>query len=231
MQNAQQQHRTAAQPVTPGQAARGTYRGTRTGVRKVTQRGNVYGPKHILTAELIIGLVLVLIRLVADYDPVSDGTVKGKVGHPQGEYGPVPVLAGLIATFWVLSFAVVKGGRWATFGNVSGGLIIIVLAMKSSSEIEKVAGTFGTWGKGTLPAGDWQTTGDPAGDVIVGSDGTITSGAGNASGSAADNAAGANDIELPNGKPWWEIVTGIRPDGPKEVLADAKKFYDWLGTI
>ena len=73
----------------PGQAAGAGYRGTRSGARAVTQRGTSYGPKHLLTAELLAGLVIVLVRLVADYDPVSDGTVKGKIGHPAGEYGPM----------------------------------------------------------------------------------------------------------------------------------------------
>jgi hypothetical protein len=193
-QNAQQYYRTSTPSQTPGQAARGTYRAGRKGARKVTRRGASYGPKHLLTAELIAGMVIVLVRLVADYEPQSDGTVKGKIGHPSGQYGPVPIAAGMIATFWVLSFFVAKGGRWATVANAGGALVVVTLGVKSSAEIQAVADTFGSWGKARKPPGDWQTTGDPAGDVIVASDGTVTGGSGS-SASAGNGLPGSGVIK------------------------------------
>ncbi len=155
--------------VSAGELARGTARGTRRGVRAVTRR-NAVGAKHVLTTELIVGLIIVLIRVVADYEPQSDGTVKGKIGHPKGQYGPLPIAAGLIATFFFLSFFVAKGGRWATTANTFGALVLVVLGMKSIDEFNTVTKTFPDWGKG-VPAGNWQTEGTPAGEPVQGTTG------------------------------------------------------------
>ena len=150
--------------VTPRQVARGTVKGGRK-VTRVTERRGGVGPKHVLTAELVAGLMIVLVRVVADYEPQSDGTVKGKIGHPKGQYGPLPVAAGLIGTFFFLSFFVAKGGRWATVANAFGALVIVTLGVKSTDEFDKVAATFSDWGKGKKPAGAWETSGVPAGDL------------------------------------------------------------------
>lgn len=151
-------------------------------VRVVTERSGGYSGKHVLTAELLAGLLIVLVRAVADYEPQHDGTVKGKIGHPEGQYGPLPIAAGLIASFFVLSFIVQKGGRWATVGNSFGALIILVLAMKSVKEFDDVAKTFGDWGKAKKPPGHWETSGPVAGQPVSGSSG---GGGGSGSGSNA----------------------------------------------
>ena len=157
--------------VTPRQVARGTVKGGRK-VTRVTERRGGVGPKHVLTAELVAGLMIVLVRVVADYEPQADGTVKGKIGHPKGQYGPLPIAAGLIGTFFFLSFFVAKGGRWATVANAFGALVIITLGVKSTDEFDKVAATFSDWGKGKKPAGAWETSGVPAGDLTQGGGGS-----------------------------------------------------------
>lgn len=153
--------------ATRKRAERG-YRAAGRGAKAVTRRGPV-GAKHVLTAELIIGMIIVLVRVVADYEPQSDGTVKGKVGHPKGQYGPLPITAGLITTFFFLSFFVAKGGRWASTANAFGALIIVVLGMKSIDEVKTVTKTFPGWGTGVVPAGKWDTEGTPAGEPVQGS--------------------------------------------------------------
>src|SRR5690348_6152618 len=105
--------------VTAGQAARAPGRGA----RAVTQRSGRYSGKHMLTAELIIGVIIVAVRAVADYEPQADGTVKGKVGHPKGQYGPLPILAGLVVTFFLLSFLAASGGTKAKLAVIAGGIV------------------------------------------------------------------------------------------------------------
>jgi hypothetical protein len=127
-----------------------------------------YGAKHLLTAELLAGIGLVAIRAVADYQPNADGTLKGKIAHPKGEYGPLPILAGLLVTFFLLSFLAGQGGTRAKVAVLFGALVDLVLAMKSDSEFEKVANTFSTFGKAKTPPGKWQTSGAQAGSPLHG---------------------------------------------------------------
>lgn len=138
-----------------------------------------YTAKGILTAELIIGAGIVAIRAIGDYEPQADGTLKGKVGHPQGQYGPLPVLAGLIVTFFLLSFLAARGGTKGKVAVIAGGLIVLVLGMKSLDEFAAVSETFGTFGK--APPGDWETSGAQAGSPITG--GSSGTGGGSSGGS------------------------------------------------
>ena len=48
-----------------------------------------YSGKGMLTGLLLIGFVIILIRIVADVEVSGDGSVKGNVLHPSGEYGPL----------------------------------------------------------------------------------------------------------------------------------------------
>lgn len=133
-----------------------------------------YTARGMLTAELLIGVGIVALRAVADYAPQQDGTLRGKIGHPKGQYGPLPVLAGLIMTFFLLSFLAARGGTRAKVGVIAGGLIVLVLAMKSLDEFETVATTFGSFGTAKPPPGDWQTTGAQAGSPITSGGGTAS---------------------------------------------------------
>lgn len=141
------------------------------GAQAVTTR-KPYGARHMLVGELLLGVGIVGIRLVADYEPQSDGTMKGKIGHPKGQYGPFPILAGLLVTFFLLSFLAARGGTKAKVAVVGGGLVVLVLGMKSLDEFEKTSATFGSFGKANIAPGDWATSGEAAGSPISGSSDT-----------------------------------------------------------
>lgn len=133
----------------------------------VTERPR-YTAKHMLTAELITGVLIVAVRAVADYEPQADGTLKGKIGHPKGQYGPLPILAGLIVSFFLLSFLAASGGTKAKVAVIAGGIIDLGLLMNSSDEFVKVSDTFTSFGTAKVPAGSWQTEGTVWGNPIQG---------------------------------------------------------------
>lgn len=156
----------------------------------VTQRSGIYSGKRMLTAELLIGVGIVAVRAVADYEPQADGTLKGKVGHPKGQYGPLPTLAGLIVTFFLLSFLAASGGTKARLAVIAGAIIDLTLIMRSADEFTKVADTFGKLGHGRVPAGSWQTTGTAFGEPIQGSDSSSGSSGGGSGGESQGAKAG-----------------------------------------
>jgi hypothetical protein len=178
-----------AKPITPRQAAGKSLGAART----VTERRS-YSGRHMLTAELLIGILIVAIRAVSDYEPQADGTVRGKVGHPEGQYGPLPILAGLIVTFFLLSFLAASGGLKAKLAVIAGGIIDLALLLKSGDEFTKVSATWGEFGKAKVPPGDWQTSGTIAGEPVSG---TLPSDSG--------GQGGATAPEPTNGKcpPGW----------------------------
>lgn len=155
-------------PAAPRKKVTGkqAYRGAKKGLGAVTGRRR-YTARGMLTAELIAGVIITAIRAVADYEPQADGTLKGKIGHPSGQYGPLPVLAGLIVTFFLLSFLAASGGTKAKLAVIFGAAVIIALGMRSSDEIGTVAGTFAKFGKARAPAGNWQTSGSQAGTAFA----------------------------------------------------------------
>lgn len=146
---------------------------------------SVYRGNGMLAALLLIGIALVAIRLVADFEVQEDGSVKGKVLHPQGQFGPIAVLAGLLATFFVLSFVAMGGGLRAKLAVIMGGAIVLTLGVRTLSEIEKVGATFGSIGQisvpqaaGTLPD-IYGNAGSGGGGVVgaAGAPGQVASGA------------------------------------------------------
>jgi len=138
---AQREPRRSGSSWTPGRAA-----------RTVTQRSGSYSGKGTLAALLLVGFVIVAIRLVADAEVADDGTtVKAKVLHPAGELGPIPILAALIATFFVLSFVAIGGGLRAKLAVIMAGAIILTLGVRSLDEIKFVASTFGKIGAVSAP--------------------------------------------------------------------------------
>jgi hypothetical protein len=154
--------------------------------RAVTQRSGTYSGKGMLTAELLVGFLIVLIRVVADYEVQENGTVKGKVLHPNGQYGPLPILVGLIGTFFVLSFIAASGGNKAKLAVVFGGTAVLALAVKSTAEIDTVASTIGNIGS----------------IVVPGPDGTESSGASNPNTAVTiptDGGAGSTGAIAPTG--------------------------------
>lgn len=150
--------------VTPGQVAAAPGKAA----AAVTQRDTRYSAKHMLTAELIAGVGIVGIRALADYEPQADGTLKGRIGHPKGQYGPLPILAGLIVAFFLLSFLAASGGLKAKLAVIAGAIIDLGLLMNSSAEFVKVSATFGEFGKAKTPPGSWMTSGTVFGTPIQG---------------------------------------------------------------
>jgi hypothetical protein len=155
--------RDGKRPRSPRDVGRGLVRGA----SKVTTRRRRYTPAGLLTAELLTGAGIVVLRMVADYEPQADGTLRGRVGHPKGQYGPFPILAGLLVIFFLLSFLAQQGGPRAKVAVIAGGLIDLVLAMKSLDEINRTAATFSHFGQAHVPPGDWQTSGTPAGEPVT----------------------------------------------------------------
>jgi hypothetical protein len=107
---------------------------------RVTGRsGGQPGTSHLLAAELLAGAVIVAIRALGDYQLTDDGTTRGTLNTPaNGGYGPFTVLAGLVASFFALSFLAAGGGKRARAATASGALIITALMIKSMDEIEIV---------------------------------------------------------------------------------------------
>lgn len=119
-----------------------------------------------LMAELLAGFIIVLIRVVADYEVQSDGTTRGKVLRPKGQYGPLPILTGLLLTFFVLALVASRGGWTARITSIFGFVVILVLGIQSVDEINKVAGTIGNIGKIATPAAAGQESSGAGGTNI-----------------------------------------------------------------
>lgn len=119
--------------------------------RTVTQRSGSYSGKGMLTAELLVAFIIVLIRVVADFSVTGDGTAKGNVLHPSGQYGPLPIAAGLIGSFFFLSFLAMGGGTRAKVAVIFGGSIVVALGVKSYSEITKIGSVIGNVGSVVVP--------------------------------------------------------------------------------
>ena len=151
---------------------------------KVTQRSGTYSGKGMLTALLLAGFVIVAIRLVADYEIQDDGSAKGTVLHPQGQYGPIAICAGLIGSFFLLSLLAMGGGTRAKLAVIMGSAIVLTLGVKSYAEITHVGTTFGSIGKITVPAASGQLP-----DIYGNAGSAGPGGALGAAGSAAAQAA------------------------------------------
>jgi len=158
---------------------------------RVTQRSGTYSGKGMLAALLLAGFVIVAIRLVADYELQDDGSAKGTVMHPQGQYGPLAICAGLIGSFFLLSLLAMGGGTRAKLAVLMGSAIILTLGVKSYGEITHVGTTFGSIGKIAVPP--------PSGNLpdIYGNSGG-TGGALGAGLNAGSTAAQATNINNPN---------------------------------
>jgi hypothetical protein len=169
----------------PGlQSPRDVGRGIGRGAAAVTTRKK-YTATQLLTAELLAGAGIVALRTVGDYVPQQDGTLKGVIAHPQGQLGPLPTLAGLIGTFFLLSFLAARGGTRAKVAVIAGGIVILVLAMHSTDEFKTVADTFSHFGHARVPPGAWQTSGNIAGAPVSGTLASQGSDSGDSGGSSS----------------------------------------------
>jgi hypothetical protein len=108
----------------------------------VARAGVAHGGQHALMAEFLLFCAIVAMRAIADYVPQDQGASKGKITPPSGQLGPLPILAGGMVTFFVLSFVAARGGTWAKVAAAFGLLIDVTLLMKSVAELETVSGAF-----------------------------------------------------------------------------------------
>lgn len=130
----------AASPYRAPRGRAGAF-GAGFGVGRILPKGTDGQTGHLLTAQLLTGAVIVAIRAVGDYQLTDSGTARGTLNAPaNGGYGPFTILAGLIGSFFALSFLAAAGGRRAKAAVAFGFLIITVLMIKSMQEIEIVAG-------------------------------------------------------------------------------------------
>jgi hypothetical protein len=103
-----------------------------------------YSGRGPLEAELIAGLALIAIRIVAEYEPSPQGPqYKGTVLPKKGQLGPLSIFAGLLLSFLLLSLLAAGGGTRAKLAVILGGTIVLTLGVKSYDDIQKVATTFG----------------------------------------------------------------------------------------
>lgn len=143
---AQASARQQAQPPAPSRARRYRSSGRKAHSAAWFAAGRVTGragaqpaTSHLLAAELLAGAVIVAIRALGDYQLTDEGTTRGTLNTPaNGGYGPFTVLAGLVASFFALSFLAAGGGKRAKAATAFGALIIVVLMIKSMDEIEIV---------------------------------------------------------------------------------------------
>lgn len=112
------------------------------------------GSQNAVMAELLIAVIIVVMRAAADYVPAAGGAEKGDVTPKSGQLGPVATLAGILAVFFLLSFAAVRGGTAGRLAAIGGAVVDLALLLKSMPEITAVAQFFGP-----PPAG--QTAGPP----------------------------------------------------------------------
>jgi hypothetical protein len=199
--------------------------------RRVTERGP-YSAKGMLTAELLAGGLLVLIRVVADFEVQTDGTVQGKVLHPKGQYGPMPILAGLIGSFFVLSFLAASGGTKAKVAVLFGGVIVLTLGMNSVNEIKTVSGTIGNIGSISVPGASGSegsgasssNTSSSSSSTGSGPGSSTSSGSTKNNGSSVSNASNAASRALSSAND--AITSGSRTAGLTAVGDLAKAIGD-----
>jgi hypothetical protein len=125
-----------------------------------TRAGVAHGGQHAVMAEFIVFCVIVAMRAIADYVPSDDGgTSKGKMTPPAGQLGPLPILAGGMVTFFVLSFVAARGGTAAKVAAAGGLIMDLALLLRSTAELSTVSGAFTAV---TAPAASPSTSGTPA---------------------------------------------------------------------
>jgi hypothetical protein len=122
---------------------------------------NLTGGDAVLTAEFLLCLGVVAVRVVGDYEINDNGAQKGTLNTPaNGGWGPLTVLTGLLGSFFLLGFLASGGGGRAKIANLAGGLLTVVLIIKSDTEISTVAGYVSADpSTRTVTAATWNTGG------------------------------------------------------------------------
>jgi hypothetical protein len=189
----------APRAVRARQAARTVATAPSTVAKAVTGKAS-RGDAALLSTALLAGFALVGIRAVADFSTTTVSTdsgdtsvTKGKVLHPAGQYGPIPILAGLIMGFFLLSAVAAGGGTKAKVAGIFGWLLVLVLGLNSIEEIGKVSSTIGAIG--SIAAGS------TAGSESSGASGTNTSTSG-----GSGSPGGTNTSTNPATPSGWQAV-------------------------
>ena len=91
------------------------------------------GGQHALAAELLLFIAIVGVRAIAQYGPAD------KKDLPDGQFGPLFILANGFAAFFVLAFLAARGGTAARVAAIGGLIIDAGLAINSVQHLEAVA--------------------------------------------------------------------------------------------
>jgi len=108
----------------------------------IGRKGIAHGGQHALMAEFLLFCGIVGMRAIADYVPQDEGASKGKITPSPGQLGPLPILAGGFALFFVLSFMAARGGTWAKTAAIFGLIVDLTLLMRSGPELLTVSAAF-----------------------------------------------------------------------------------------
>jgi hypothetical protein len=100
------------------------------------------GPQNAIAAELLIALAIIAMRAIADYVPSMAGTQPGTEDSGRGQSSPLIILSGVMMTFFVLSFAAIRGGPVARFAVGLGAVVDLALLAKSGHELAMVSQAF-----------------------------------------------------------------------------------------
>jgi hypothetical protein len=158
------------------------YAAGRQGAQAVAGRGGAG-----LMAAFMFAVAIVALRALADYVPKDSGTSAGTEQPPSGQLGPLGILAGLIGTFFILSFLAAGGGARAKAAGVAGLIIDVVLLLNSLPELEVLSGHLASLKPG-VPAASASGAGStgvgatPSGGGILGTVRTTLSQSGGVSG-------------------------------------------------
>lgn len=182
-------------------------------------RGDAAG----LSTALLAALALVAIRVCADFttttvpltesssgQTTSNTVTRAKILHPSGELGPIPILVGIVLSFFFLSLLGASGGFRAKVAITFGWLIVLGLGMNSLPEIDKLASLIGNVGSIAAPAPSGsESSGASSGNQAASSGGGSGSGGGGGtptSTTPTTNAFGAGNRAAEN------LVKNFLPD-------------------
>jgi hypothetical protein len=114
------------------------------GIGKAANQLIGYSGRGPLEAELVAGLAIIAIRIVAEYEPSTSGPqYKGTVLPPKGQLGPLSIFSGMLLSFLLLSLLAAGGGTRAKAAVLLGAAMVLTLGVRSYGDIQAVAEKFG----------------------------------------------------------------------------------------
>lgn len=114
-------------------------------------RGN---PAHIVMAEFLVALGIILMRTIGQYEPRAGGAARGviKPGKP-GALGPLPMIASTLLFYFLLAVLAVSGGARARVAAVAGLIYDLAMLLNSTDELNKLSLHLADIGKGKRSPG------------------------------------------------------------------------------